>query len=214
MEFDVHVGLGTLLGAHRAVRARHAVIEHHHVVLDHAEPLRLRILPGAGRLLLALQRLTLRDVRTRAIQAGLFVVPENEANRAVGLHVGTAENARELHDERGAGAVVVRGLAPAVTVHVAADDVHLVRVDAADLRAVHLLPLAVGRRLRVERANLRIRLRERIGVHASADAVAAKASAALRDCRSADVAAAGRAPGVRGGGDLYSYVMRSVFVQP
>ena len=49
-----------LLRADRAVRPRHAVIPHHHVVLDHAEPLRLRILAGARGILVALQVLALR----------------------------------------------------------------------------------------------------------------------------------------------------------
>ena len=49
LELDVHVGLRPLLRAHRAVGARHAVVEHHHVVLDHAEPFRLGILAGARR---------------------------------------------------------------------------------------------------------------------------------------------------------------------
>jgi hypothetical protein len=38
LELDVHVGLGPLLRAQRAVGARHAVVEEHHVVLDHPEP--------------------------------------------------------------------------------------------------------------------------------------------------------------------------------
>src|SRR6185437_2658251 len=79
---------------------------------------------------------------TYAVASRLFVVPEHETNRAIGLHVGAAEHARELHHERRTGAVVVRRLTPADAVHVAADDVHLVRMRGADLRAVHLLPLA------------------------------------------------------------------------
>ncbi len=104
----------------------------------------------------------------------LFVVPEGEADRAIGLHVRRAEDARQLHDERGARAVVVRGFAPADAVHVAADDVHLVGMRGADLRAVHFLTLAVDRLLRVELAQLRIGLRERVGVHAGGSEIAAK----------------------------------------
>ena len=75
--------------AHRAVGARHAVVEHHHVVLDHAEPFRLRILAGSGRVFLALQRLrAARRRRARRSSPGLLVVPEREADRAIGLHVG------------------------------------------------------------------------------------------------------------------------------
>ena len=117
-------------------------------------------LPEPGRLFLALQRLTLFDVRARAVEARLFVVPENEANRAIGLHVRAAEDARELHDDRGAGAVVVRGFAPADAVHVAADDVHLFRVRACRPSCSRPPARSTVRRrlLGVERAKLRVGL--------------------------------------------------------
>src|SRR5262249_24697742 len=58
------------------------------------------------------------------------------------------------------------------------DDVHLFRMCAADLGAEHVLPLTGRRRLRVERTKLRVRLTQRILVHASATADAAEAPAA------------------------------------
>src|SRR5207253_2307451 len=105
----------------------------------------------SGRILFPLQVLALRDVGRRAFGAGLLVVPEREADRSLGLHVGTAEDAREFHDDRRPGAIVVRGLTPADAVHVAADDVHLLGMGRADLGADDVLPLAgtFRRRLRV-----------------------------------------------------------------
>jgi hypothetical protein len=105
---------------------RHAVVEHHHVVLDHAQPFGFGILAGAGGRFDALQVLALIDVGARAVEAGLFVVPEREADGTFGLRdVRVAEDAGQFHDERGAGAVVVGGFAPADAVHVGGDDVHL-----------------------------------------------------------------------------------------
>jgi maleate cis-trans isomerase len=47
LEFDVDVGFGALLLAHAAVGPRRAVVEQHHVVLDHAEPFWFGIFAGA-----------------------------------------------------------------------------------------------------------------------------------------------------------------------
>src|SRR5206468_10616946 len=74
-----------------------------------------------------------------AAEAGLLVVPEDEPDRAPGHDVGATQDAGQLHHQRRPGAVVVGRGAVAVAVHVAADDVHLLRVGAADLGAVHLL---------------------------------------------------------------------------
>ena len=67
-----------------------------------------------------------------------------------------------------------------MAIHVTADDVHLVRMRRTDLRAVHLLPLAIGRRLRIERAQRQVLLVERVRVDARADAIASNPSTALR----------------------------------
>ena len=120
-----------------------------------------------------MERLALRDIRPCAVEPRLFVVPENETDRTVGLDVRAAEHARQLHNECGTRAIVVGRLAPPVPIHVSADDIHLVRVRRADLRAVDFLSLAVGRRLRVERAQLRVLLREGVRVHAGVGADAA-----------------------------------------
>src|SRR5687767_1426019 len=64
-----------------------------------------------------------------------------------------------------------------MTVHVAADDIHLVRTGRADLRTVHLLARARSRRLRVQRPEARVGLAERVVVHAGARAVPANATA-------------------------------------
>ena len=88
LEFDVDVGFRTLLLADGAVGARHAVVEHHHVVLDHAQPFRFRILARARRVFLALQLRALLHVGPRAVEPGLLVVPQHEADGALGLHVG------------------------------------------------------------------------------------------------------------------------------
>src|SRR5262249_42398413 len=146
-------------------------------VLDHPEPARLRIAARSGRLLAALEPRALLDVGARAVEPRLFVVPEREADRALGRHVRHAEDARELHHERRAGAVVVRRLAPAVAVHVRADDVHLLRPRGPDLRAEDLFARPVRRGLLVELTDPRIGLRGRVLVHAGLPLDAAKARA-------------------------------------
>ena len=77
-----------------------------------------------------------------------------------------AEDARQLHHQRRARSVVVRGLAPAVSVHVRADDVHLVGPGGPDLGAVDLLARSRCGRLAIELAQLFIRLRVGIVVDA------------------------------------------------
>ena len=151
-------------------------------------------LPRAGRVLLALQRLALLDVGARGLRSGFLVVPQREADRALGLHVGRAEDARQLHHQRGARAVVVGRLAPAVAVHVAADDVHLFGMRGADLGAEHHLARPRRGRLHVQRAQLFVRLLHRIGVDAGRNPVAARPAAADRE---AGVGAAASAAGRR-----------------
>jgi len=79
------------------------MVEQHHVVLDHAEPL--------GLLLRALERAALLDVGACAVETGLFIVPQGEPDRAIGADVSAAEDAGQLHDERRARAVVICRLA-------------------------------------------------------------------------------------------------------
>jgi hypothetical protein len=180
LELDVDVRFGALFLAHRAVGERHPVVEQHHVVLDHAQPLRFGVFAGTGRALLALQRLPLLDVGAGGLRSGLLIVPEREADRAIGLHVRGAEHPGQFHHQRGAGAVVVRRLAPAVAVHMTADDVHLLRMSRPDLGAEHHLAGARRGRLHVERTQLLVRLLHRIGVHPGRNLVAARATAADR----------------------------------
>ncbi len=170
LKLDVDVRLGALLFAHRTIRPRHPVVEEHHVVLDHAEPFRLRVAARPRWILFALKRLSLRDVRGTAVQSRLLVVPERESNRSIGQHIWIAEDARELHHERRARAVVVGRLAPPVAVHVTGDDVHLVGARAAHLRTVHLFARAVGGRLHIECAELFVGLPIRVSVHTGARA--------------------------------------------
>src|SRR5690606_39216046 len=92
----------------------------------------------ARRTLDALERRALLDVGARAVQARLLVVPEREAHGAFRYDVGRGEDAGDLHDERGAGRVVVRGLASAPPIHVRAQDIHLAGHGAADLGRVDL----------------------------------------------------------------------------
>ena len=179
LELDVHVGLGTLLRRNGTVGAGHAVVEQHHVMLDHAEPLRFWILARASRQLLALHRKALLHISARAIEPRLLVVPENEPDRAIGDDIGAAEHASELHHQRRARGVIVRGLAPAMSVHVCTDEVHLLGMRAADFRAVHLLPLARCAGLRIEGAQACVGLTQRIDVHTRARAHAARAAASL-----------------------------------
>src|SRR5260370_826078 len=57
--FDIDVRFGPLLRAERAVGPGHTVVEQHHVVLDHAKPLWLRIPARSGGILYSLQRRSL-----------------------------------------------------------------------------------------------------------------------------------------------------------
>jgi len=137
-------------------------------------------LPEPGGILLALQRCSLRRIGAGTGMAAFLVVPQNKSNRSIRLHVGTAENTRQLHDQRRTGPIVIRGLAEALPVHVGADDVHFVRVRAADLRAIHLFARSRRRRLRlrVERTKHGIRLRVEIGVDGRGPRHAAQSRAA------------------------------------
>ncbi len=183
LEFDVHVRFRALLLRHAAVRSRHAVIEQHHVVLNHAEPARLRVAPGSGGFLLTLQRGALRNVSIGTVQAGLFVVPEDEADGALGLHPRCAQNARQFHDQRGSGAVVVGRLSPAVAVHVRADDIHFIGVHGADFRAIDLFTRARLGRLRIQGAQLLIQLQLGIFIDAGVRLDAPVARATHRQIR-------------------------------
>src|SRR5258705_9975146 len=113
-----------------------------------------------------------------AVEAGLFIVPEGEPDRAIGVDVGAAEDAGQLHDERRARAVVVCRLAPPDAVHMRADDVHLLGVRGADLGAVDLFARARRGGLGVERAYTRVGLLERIAVDAGPGADPTVAAAA------------------------------------
>ena len=63
------------------------MVEELHVMLDHAEPSRLGVLPGARRILLALECGALGDISPGTMEAGLLVVPEHEPDRSLGAHV-------------------------------------------------------------------------------------------------------------------------------
>src|SRR4029077_7151901 len=106
---------------------------------------------------------------------------QREADRSIGHHVGTAHHPRQLHHDRRAGAVVVRGFAPADAVHVPGDDVHLLRVGGADLGAEDVLARTGLRRgrLGVQLAQLRIGLGLNAVVDRLARLAAADAAAAL-----------------------------------
>jgi hypothetical protein len=129
----------------------------------------------------------------RSLRSRFLVVPERESDRALGVHVRTAEDARHFHHQRGAGPIVVRRFAPAVAVHVAADDVHLLGVSGADLGAVHHLARPRRRRLHVERAKLFVRLLHRVRVHAGRRLHASGPAATLRKTGIAATASTGRA---------------------
>src|SRR5439155_14031636 len=122
------------------------------------------------------QRLALLDVRAGAVQARLLIVPQNEADRAVGPDVRGGEDAGELHYERCTGAVVIRRLTPPVPVHVGADDVHLPGMTTADLGAIHLFARARSGGLRVQGAHPAVWLAQRIGVDPGVGANAAGAA--------------------------------------
>ncbi len=100
------------------------------------------------------------------MKARFLVVPEGEPDRSLCPHIGTVQHARQFNDQRCPRAVVVGRLAPAYSVHVGADDVHLVGPRRADFRAINFLARAGSAWLRVELAQLRIGLRFRIVVHA------------------------------------------------
>jgi hypothetical protein len=150
----------------------------------------------------ALQVLALGDVGVRTVEARLFVVEQDEADRALAAEPRLVKDARQFHDDGGPGAVVVRGLPPADAIHVGADDVHLVRELRADLRAVDLIAWRGPwrSRLRVESAQGLVGLQQRIVVHAGARAMAEQGTATLA-ARSAQATAAhrGRRPSRRCG---------------
>ena len=158
LELDIHIRFGTLVCRNCAVGLRHTVIEQHHVVLNHAEPFRFRIFTRSGWHLLTLQRLALRDVRARTVQSRLFVIPEHEPDRTIGDDIRAAEHARQFHHQRRSRSIVVRGFTPAMSVHVRADDVHLVGMRGADFGAEYFLTLTRRGRLRIQRAQARIGL--------------------------------------------------------
>src|SRR5579859_1086265 len=54
LKLNIDVRLGPLLFAHRSIRARHPMIEEHHVVRNHPQPFRLRVTPRAWRVLFPL----------------------------------------------------------------------------------------------------------------------------------------------------------------
>ena len=136
--------------------------------------------PDPGRLFPALQGGALRDIGARAVQAGFLVVPQDEPNRPLGPDVGRGKDARELHHQRGAGSVIVRRLSPPMSVHVRADDVHLLGMRRADLGAVHFFARAALAGLRIERAQFLIRLTRRVGIDAGCGAQTAQAPPARR----------------------------------
>src|SRR5687767_5846670 len=103
------------------------MVKQHHVVLYHSDPVRLRIVSGAWWIFDPLQSLTLCHVGEAAVKSGFFAVPKYEPDGSLCLHIGTAEDSGDLHDERGAGTIVVGGLAIPYPVHVSANDIHLVR---------------------------------------------------------------------------------------
>ena len=140
-----------------------------------------------------MKRLALLDISARAVEPRLFVVPEREADRALGLYIGRVEDARELHDERGPRAIVIRRFTPTVAIHVGTDDVHLLRMGRSDFGAIDLLARAVRRRLAVELAEHLVRLRHRVVVHARAAAIAEDRASTRPRAVAADAASRGRA---------------------
>src|SRR5439155_11154845 len=166
LEFHVDVCFGPLLRTERAVGPGHAVVEQGHVVLDHAVPLWLGIPARSRGIFYALECGSLRNVGAGAVETRFLVVPESESDRSLCPHIGTVQHARQLHDQRRPRAVVIDGLAPAYSVHVGADDVHLVGSRRPDLRAIHLFSRAGGAWLGVELTKLRIGLRFGSVVHA------------------------------------------------
>src|SRR2546426_5009346 len=126
------------------------MIKQHHVVLDHAKPPRLRISFRSRRIFLALKIPSLIHVRTRAIETGFFVVPEDEADRSIGLDIGAAQHAGDFHHERCAGAVVVCRFTPTMAIHVRAKDIHFLGMRDTDLRTVDLFARTRHRGLTVE----------------------------------------------------------------
>src|SRR5258708_20728648 len=94
------------------------MIEEHHVVLNHPEPFRLRVMARSRRSFLALEVFALLDIRCAAVESRFLVVPKNKSNRTLGLHVRAVQDARELHDQSRARSIVVGGLAPTDPFHV------------------------------------------------------------------------------------------------
>src|SRR5262249_55860667 len=74
--------------------------------------------------------------------------------------------------------IVVGRLVHAVSVHVAADDVHLVRPHGPNLRAIHLLAFAVDRLLSIQLADFRIGLCHEVAVDGGTTAAAKDLAAA------------------------------------
>ena len=164
----------------------------------------------------------------------------NRIERSVSTS-GELKNARDLHHERRAGAVVVRSRAEAVAVHVRADDVHLLRMRRADLRAVDLFARPRRVPLRVDATERRVGLEIGIRVDAgprrdipSRDCFRARGLDRLRvrprpwnhhrrhhdrrepprDSPRCAMESTRFVESLRSCRPLYSYLIRSVFVQP
>ena len=97
-----------------------------------------RIPSRSGRILFSLERRSLLNVRPGAVQTGFFVVPERKPNRALCLHIGTAEHARQFHNQRCPRTIIISRLAKATPVHVGTNDIHFAWTRGADLCAIHL----------------------------------------------------------------------------
>ena len=73
-----------------------------------------------------LQFLALLNIGTRAIQPGLFVIPQGETDRYFRFHIRSIEDTRQFHHQRRTGTVVVDCLVNTVPIHMGTDDIHLI----------------------------------------------------------------------------------------
>jgi two-component system OmpR family response regulator len=152
--------LAALLSAPERILTRDQLLEASRVydneVYDRAIDIQVLRLRSKDRVLIRFAT----EIHRHRARRGLYVLRADSRSKGVlsvllGRHWPDSPSRRphwprgQFHDQCGAGTVVVRCLTPADTVHMSTYYVHLIGMCAADLCAVHLLPLSGNACLRI-----------------------------------------------------------------